>query len=132
MALGVGLESVDHVRELRQFEGEKTRELEGGDTRELQGGDIRELLGTSDQERAIIEWMDGCQSDIHKISSVVISPPLDRLADDSYLHSVADEEHGHVVADHVKVPLLGIELDGETTGVAERLCGCLRIIAIHK
>ena len=30
--------------------------------------------------------------------------------------------HRHVVSDHVKVALPGVELDGETTGVAQGLC----------
>ena len=52
------------------------------------------------------------------MAATSISLPLS----DSYLHSITDEEDGHVVSDHIKVTLAGVELDGETARVTERLC----------
>lgn len=39
------------------------------------------------------------------------------------LDTVSDEEHWCVVAYHIPIALLSVELDGEAAGIASRVCG---------
>jgi hypothetical protein len=40
----------------------------------------------------------------------------------SYLHGILDKENGNVVANNVPVTLFSVELDRETTDIADSVC----------
>src|SRR3546814_14172258 len=67
-------------------------------------------------EMRISDWSsDVCSSDLAQVGARVA---LDRLVEVGELARVADEEHGGVVAHHVPVAFLGVELQREAADVA--------------
>ena len=55
------------------------------------------------------------------IAQIVVGPPLLGPDEVLELHGIADEEHRGVVAHHVEIALLGVELQGEAARVAPRV-----------